>query len=299
MRPLVSIVLVNYNGFQDTVECLKSLREIDYDNYNIIVVDNASPIKPSDEDLDYITKNSVYIKEKHNHGFSGGNNIGIKFAETYYKPKYILILNNDTVVEKNFLDILIKYAEADPEIGIVTGKINYYYNRNLINAAGGLINIESGMVSHLKCGEIDSDSSDYCKEITFASGCLWLVPTDLFDKVGYMDESMFLYAEDSEFCCRVLRQGYKIIYCNAAKIYHKENRSTGRRSFITQYYYTRNNFYIIDQYALKKTYGKSVFLTSLLIRLLKKDFQIKPVIKGITDYKKGIKGPIIGRDSSN
>lgn len=292
MNPHVSIILVNYNSYRDTVECIESLRKVEYDNFNVIVVDNASPKEPSADDLHYIMNNSIYLKENANHGFSGGNNIGIKYAEKHFNSKYVLILNNDTVVEKDFLSVLIRHAEEERGIGIVTGKINYYYKKEIINSAGGTFNCNSGMVNHLHCGEIDHDNRDYVNEITFATGCLWLVPTDLFKKIGYMDESMFLYAEDSEFCCRVMKNGYKIIYCNASKIYHKENRSTGARSFITQYYYTRNNLYVIDQYALKKPYGKTLFMVSLLIRILKRDFQSKPVIQGLKDYKKGIKGQL-------
>ena len=92
MKPLVSVILVNYNGFEDTVECVKSLKDIDYDNYEIIVVDNGSTTNPTDQQSKYLSENTIFIKHDKNLGFAGGNNIGIKTV-LRHNPQYVLLLN--------------------------------------------------------------------------------------------------------------------------------------------------------------------------------------------------------------
>lgn len=286
MRPLVSVILVNYNGYEDTVECVKSLLEITYDNYNIIVVDNGSTKTPSGEQLEFLKKNTYFVVSKENLGFSGGNNIGIKkAAET--GTEYYLLLNNDTVVDANFLSVLVDVAESNSDAGIVCGKIRYYDEPDILWFAGGSFTPETGRTSHYKYNKKDDDLNEYVSEITFATGCMLLMPAAVVDKVGFLDERMFLYAEDTEYSCRVIQNGYKIYYCNHAVIYHKVSRSTGAASSNTQYYMVRNNLMIIRMYGTRKiaAYLERIFYWCK--EAFRKRMSKEAVRCGLIDFFKG------------
>ena len=187
MEPLVYIILINYNGFKDTVECIQSLKRISYTNYRILVVDNCSPKQPDREDIEYIKENSIWIDGKYNRGFSGGNNLGIKYA-LEHGADYILLLNNDTTVEPDFLKLLVETAGSRPDAGLICGKILYYTDPDRIWFAGGSFNERTAMPCHHLNDEINQDNSDRTEEITFATGCLWLLPKNTIEKIGFMDE---------------------------------------------------------------------------------------------------------------
>lgn len=238
-EPLVYIILVNYKGVNHTIECIKSLKKIIYKNYKIIVVDNNS----KDNSINELSKikDIVLIKNKINAGFAGGNNLGIKFAIDN-GADYVLLLNNDTTVEIDFLNQLIDEAEKD--VGIYVGKIMFYYDKNIIWYAGGKIDKFRG------CTNVNGfveDKGQFEKEsfVTFATGCCMLIERDVIKKVGLLKEDYFLYFEDTDYCARTLKQGYKIKYCPKAIIYHKESVSTKKHSFNFDYYFTRNRLFFI------------------------------------------------------
>ena len=140
MLPKVDIIILNYNGYKDTIECIKSLQDITYNNIDIIIIDNNSTDNSEYEIKKFISKsnNIQYIQSGKNIGFSGGNNIGIKLS-LEKKSDYICLLNNDTVVEPDFLEPLIDIMEKDKSIGITSGKIMYYDEPTKIWCAGGYI----------------------------------------------------------------------------------------------------------------------------------------------------------------
>lgn len=283
-EPLVCIILVNYNGYEDTIECIRSLKDINYSNYKIIVVDNGSTKEPDKNQLEYIKKNSEYLISEENLGFSGGNNFGMRYARKF-NPKYFMLLNNDTVVKKDFMGYLVSTAEEKSDAGIVTGKIYYFDPPRHIWYAGGAFDKKTCMVSHLRWDEEDHDFENYVKEITFATGCLWLLPVSVVDKIGEMDESLFLYSEDTEYSCRVIQNGLKIYFCNASVIYHKVSRSTSLLSDLKQYYLIRNDLYIMEKYSSNNKYAKAIRVKDIVKRLLKKTYNIKIVYQAWYDYK--------------
>lgn len=283
MQPLVSIILVNYNGFEDTVDCVKSLKKVNYENFDIIVVDNGSTKQPTDEQLYYLNEYTNFISSGENLGFSGGNNFGMKFA-IKNSPKYFLLLNNDTEVEPDFLSILVEEAEKHPDAGIVCGKIRWYDAPNLIWYAGGKFDFCEGKASHYKYNQQDLDLEERVDEVTFATGCLWLLPVAVIERVGMMDEKMFLYAEDTEYCCRLIQIGYKIYYCNHSIIYHKVSRSTGRTSNNTQYYMVRNNLMIIRMYGTSKMFAYRNRIFNLIKESIRGRMKWRPVLKGVFDF---------------
>ena len=207
---LVYIILVNFNSKVHTVECIESLEKITYKNYKIIVVDNAS----SDDSQEVITKQFpevIWIQNSENTGFADANNCGIQYA-LKHGTQYVLLLNNDTTVDKSFLEHLVDAYESDSSIGIATGKILYYQNHSIVWYAGGYINHWKGSSDTVGYGKGDLPEFGTNKYCTFASGCCMLVSVDVIKRVGFMENLYFLYYEDLDFCVRFLELGYKIIY---------------------------------------------------------------------------------------
>lgn len=289
MKPLVAVILVNYNGYEDTIACIKSLQKITYPNYKIIVVNNGSSEKPTEGQESFLRENTEYLDGTENKGFSGGNNIGMKYADRFL-PKYYLLLNNDTEVKEDFLDVLVQTAENNSDAGLVCGKIYQYYNSGHIWFAGGTMDPERGITTHYRYNEEDHDFSDRVEEIDFATGCLWLLPVETVKKVGYMDESFFLYCEDDEYCLRLKKHGLKLLYCNRAIIYHKVSQSTGANSPMQQYYILRNKLYIIQKYAQKKGRAKWKLFVQYCKDILRGRKKLRPVLRAYMDYKKNKTG---------
>lgn len=240
MIPKVSIIILNYNGWKDTIECLESLKKITYPNYEVLVVDNAS--KGNDIEIledrykDYIR----LIQNKENLGFAGGNNVAIKEVLKEGKSQYILLLNNDTIVKENFLDELVKYY--DDKTGICAPLILNFYHQNEIWCSGGKFNIFTGTYSN-DTKKIKGPQ----KETNFISGCCWLTRNDIFQKVGLLDERYFLYSEDVDFCYRLRQQGYKLKIIPSSIIFHKVSESTKNESSIRYYYFHRSKLIFINK----------------------------------------------------
>lgn len=289
MKPLVSIILVLYNGYADTIECIKSLKKVHYDNYNITVVDNASTTR-DEKAIEYLKENSDYIVSPNNCGFSGGNNIGIKYCMKKYNSDYFLLLNNDTTVEPDFIDELLSIYSHNEHVGIACGKILYYDFPDLIWYAGGTFDQKYAIADHCLYNKKNNDDIVE-KEIEFATGCLLLIPKYIFDTVGYLSEEYFLYAEDTDFSRRVRKSGYKIVYNSKAIIYHKVSKST-KTSELISYYMVRNNLYIIKKYANSRKMAYFKYAIFLMKAIIKREIQIKSTFKGIYDFlcnKKGKK----------
>ncbi|MDF1497840.1 MAG: glycosyltransferase family 2 protein [Patescibacteria group bacterium] len=238
MQKEVYIIVLNWNGKKDTLECLESLKNIDYKNYKIIVVDNNS----QDGSVSEIKKKyfkTIVIENENNLGFAGGNNIGIKYA-TENKADYILLLNNDTTVEKIFLNELVKVGDSDKNIGLVGSKIYFYDEPNRIWFAGGKVNWLKNGGTHIGLDIIDNGQFDKKKEVDYLTGCCLLIKRELIEKIGALSEDYFLYYEDTDYSLRAQNAGYKCVYVPDSIIYHKISRSTkpGSSSYI--YYHTRN-----------------------------------------------------------
>lgn len=291
MIPLVAIILVNYNSFEDTVECVKSLLNIEYDNYKIVVIDNASTEK-NEHAIKFLKQHTSYISSPGNQGFSGGNNLGISYCDEKYHPDYFLFLNNDTVVKKDFLTELLQTASHNKDVGIVCGKIYYYDEPNILWFDGGTFDSNYGIADHIHYNKPDKYFSRYEKDIEFATGCLLLIPKSTVDNVGYLDEEYFMYAEDVDYSRRVRNAGFRILYTSASIIYHKVGRSSKNNDFTT-YYMIRNNLYIIQKYASKKRIAYLKKMILILKSIIKREARLITAIIAVHDFlrhKTGRKG---------
>jgi GT2 family glycosyltransferase len=233
--PLVSIISINYDHPEVTCRLLFSLRQITYPVIEIIIVDNASP----NDDPIVIPQSFPevhFIQSKENLGFAGGNNLGIRNA----KGKYVLLLNNDTEVDRGFLEPLVSKFEADPRIGAASPKIKFYHTPDILQFTGfSPINpytIRNKGYGHgaKDNGQFDSDSLT-----NFVHGAAIIVPMEVIHKVGLMAECYFLYYEELDWATRIKNAGYTLWYIHNSVVYHKESISTGKMSPLKIYYMNR------------------------------------------------------------
>lgn len=258
----VAIIIVNYNGWRDTIECLESLRECSYPTYSVYVVDNGSKDESVEQirNIEYRISNIKLLITESNLGFSGGNNVGIKKA-LEDGAEYVLLLNNDTVVSKDFLTKLVGAAEGDLKIGIVGPKIYFadesgsladardklapIFKSRRIWFGGGKLNWLRTRGYHLDYGTQDdlcerSPTSYKLADIDYITGCCLLIKREVIDKIGLMPEDYFLYYEDVDWCLRAKQAGYRVMYTAEAYIWHKVSRSTAAGSISYVYYHVRN-----------------------------------------------------------
>lgn len=295
-EPYVGIILVNYRGAKDTVECIDSLFKMEYQNFFIVVVDNHS----GDDSLDLLYERQklddfFIIQMENNEGFSGGNNAGITYA-LKKGAEYILLLNNDTLVESKCLTQLVRVHQETENCGISIGKIYYEKERNRLWYAGGEINLKTGKVTQRGLGDIDDFKKAAREEVTFATGCCMCIVASLFEEIGLLDEDYFLYQEDAEFCHRVLLGGKKIIYEPSAIIFHKVSASTSKdknMSPTTQYYMVRNRYIFVKRNVAegwRRFYAYGYCLAIYLYYWLRGFMKLKYIIWGIYDFSKGCIG---------
>lgn len=247
-NPLVCIIIVNYNGWQDTIDCVESISCNSYSNYRVIIVDNCSTDESSIV-LSKLADNSMiyFIQAEENKGFSAGNNIGIKKA-VELGAEFFMLLNNDTIVTMDFLSHLVdSYRESNIKNSVFTGLILYEKDRNRIWYAGGSYNKNTALSTHHYMNETMGDIKLRKKEVSFISGCEMLCPISVIDKVGYMDDDYFLYAEDVDFCCRLSKNGYRLFFDPTSVIFHKVSASTSKISSASQYYSVRNRRLLIKK----------------------------------------------------
>lgn len=272
---MVAIILVNYNGVDDTIDCIKSLSKITNVEHEIIVVDNKS----TDDSVDVLEKFQHTIKftlllANQNDGFSAGNNIGIKYAEN---ADYYLLLNNDTVVAPNFLENLMVGFEENKNCGATISKILYYSKPNTIWYAGGNISKITARSEHYHFNEKDTFTINTPQKVTFASGCCLCISRKVIDKIGLLNENFFLYEEDADYCCRIIEAGFEIEYMPSSVIYHKVSASTGQGSPTSQFYSVRNKYYLIRLH-VKGMHKFSAYIyctAQFLFRCLKKELKFK------------------------
>ncbi len=260
----ISLIILNYNGRDNTLRCLISLKKLLLPNnikFETIVVDNCS----QDDSLKHVRNefpDVLIIENKDNLGFSQGNNIGIQYA-LEHGADYIVILNSDTIVDKNFIKELLIEAKMSDKVGIVVPKIYFaqgfefhkdrYKQEELGKVlwyAGGIMDWSNVIGFHRGVDEIDKGQYDESIETQFASGCCMFIKKEVLKDVGLLDKKYFLYYEDNDLSVRAKKAGYKIIYVPKAVIWHKNAGSAGGSgSKLQDYYITRNRLLFGMRYA--------------------------------------------------
>jgi len=230
-RPKVSIIILNWNGLGDTIECLESLKKITYPNYEVIVVDNGSEGNDAQVLREKFGDYIHLIQNDRNYGFAEGNNIGMRYAINS-GTQYMLLLNNDTVVDTDFLTELVKNAEVDAMIGIVGPKI-YYYDfegkDDIIWSAGGKIHWWRLQVYH-HIGLNDNDLPKYQNTISvdWVTGAAMMIKSSTIEQLSFLNSRYFFGMEDVEYCIKARKRDYGVVYVPSARIWHKVSASAKR-----------------------------------------------------------------------
>lgn len=234
----IAIVLIHYRSLADTVSCLESLGRAKTGDVRIFLVNNHSgdgSRAALETSMQATGIPAEYLDPGFNSGFAGGCNLGIRRAlDQGYD--HVLLLNNDTVVPKDFLENLERCADAHPD-EVLAGKV--------VDAATGgpthnigTLSPWTGRVRHI----LDNDFSG---PIDFVSGCLMLVPRAAFKRAGLFDERLFMYCEDMDLCLRFKREGIRIRYCPEFGVRHLFSASAKRFRLPKEYYIQRNQTYVI------------------------------------------------------
>ena len=192
------------------------------------------------------------IENRENLGFAKGNNVGIKRAMEKVVD-YVLLLNNDTIVDKEFLKGLVRAAESDRNVGIVGPTIYYYTSPNRIQSAGVKIYWNTGNQNLLRANDLDIGPHKI-EEVDYVSGCALLAKSELFEKIGFLNTEYFAYWEETDWCISAKKAGYKVLCIPNAKIWHKGQSSTNKISGLHTYYMTRNMFWFMKKHACRRDF---------------------------------------------
>lgn len=338
----VYIVILNWNSWKDTIECIESVIKSDYPNFQIIVVDNDSKdnsleyikkyfqrqifpdtsniklrdlVTPFSENIPYIFLSEeeaikdnaikkgdikispeklhypvILIKNNFNYGFGKGINTALKFILNRGDAKYIWLLNNDSIVEKNTLSKLVHLAETDNMIGFVGSVIRYYHKPEIIQAIGGgkfypilgmgklyMKNKHISVLNNINPQEVN-------KYLDYLMGASLLIKNEVLKDVGLFDEDYFLYAEELDLITRGRKKGWKLAVSLDSFIYHKESASTKDKRWLYYYFINKSNMiYLKKHYGIFYNILSTPFIILNTIRVTKNFTNIKAAIKGIID----------------
>lgn len=250
MPSRIAIILLNWNAYFHSRNCIHSLSKVNSLTFDVILVDNASTddsILKLKEEFPHIQ----FIQATQNLGFTGGNNVGLKKAlESNYE--YVMLLNNDVFVDSNYLYHLINYFDFHSEVGAVQPLIYNHPDRFKIWNGGGEFNRISGRTDSSK----SNLSNDEPHEIDWISGCAFMIRTSVLNQVGLFNEKYFAYYEDVDLSFRIREAGYKLMLIPLSVIYHIEGGSSNtpekhKEGYLNpdvHYYNTRNHIWIIRQW---------------------------------------------------
>lgn len=298
----VSIVILTWNGLKDTLEVLKNIEGLKTQNVKVetIVVDNGSADNTSEVLKNFKLKNSDFklIRNKENLGFAGGNNIGIKSA-LKGRADYILLLNNDVILHPSLLTKLVGKAQSDSTIGLISPKMyfapGYEFHKDRYKKeergkvfwyAGGVLDWNNVYASHRGVDEVDHGQYEKQINTDFANGACVLIRSEVFKKVGLLNDGLFLYWEDVDFSQRAKSAGFKVVYIPQTHLWHKVSSATGGSgSASNDYFMIRNRLIFGMKYASVRT-KFALFRDSIRTLFKGRPWQRR----GVLDFYLGVRG---------
>ena len=297
MLPKVSIIILNWNGLKDTIQCLDSLKKITYPNYEVVVVDNGSKGNDADVLEEKYQGDIRLIRNKENLGFAEGNNVAIREIIKEGQSKYILFLNNDTTVEPDFLDKLVECAEKHPKAGSIQPKLIWAFHPKLFDSAGLEYSRTGFGFDRGKFRPIGEYNQE--EEILAGCGAALFCRVEVLEDIKinneYFDSDFFATYEDFDLGIRMRWAGWQNWYCPESVVYHFRGKSLGTRSKFSSFYGTRN-----QTWCLFKNFPASFVLKNLYfiipaqiaqigINLIKGRFSLLPsIIKGRIEGYSGL-----------
>lgn len=287
-NPKVNIIILNWNGKENTINCLEALKSTTYSNYEIIIVDNGS----TDGSVQYFKENYSLIKlieNGKNLGFAEGNNVALREVLKREEIKYVSLLNNDTIVKPDWLEKLVNALEADEKIGACQPKILSLINPEMIDAVGISINRDGGAFQE---GHNEKDLGQYDKITEVFGVCAGaaLYRAKMLNQIGLFDKDFFAYYEDVDLAIRARLFGWKSVCVPQAVIFHIHSATLGNDSPFKKYLLERNSYYYVIKNLPRKVIllfliskARFIFLTSIDLTRNKKFNLIKSMIKGNID----------------
>lgn len=243
----IFFVIVNYNNYHDTVECIESIKRNNSKQYTIVLVDNDSSDK-SGEKIKKEFPDVVCILLNYNGGYAKGNNIGVKYAIDN-KAKYVCIVNNDVVFPNWFVDKALYIMSQRQDVDIVGPLICNYENPEYIQSAGATINLRKGYGELLHSDEL-ADRVDLGRDVPdYLEGSCFIVRSEVFSKIGFIPEFYFLFFEETDWFFRAREKGVNFTCDLRLRVYHKRSASIKKVNGILQYYMTRNQVIFERKYA--------------------------------------------------
>jgi GT2 family glycosyltransferase len=277
--PHISCIILNWNGWRDTLDCLDALKQCTYPRLALVVVDNGS-IDTSVARIRAAHPDIVLLESDKNLGFAGGNNIGIRYALAHGSD-YVWLLNNDTKPAPDALSALVTKALSDEGIGAVAS-VCYYAGAPLrVEAwAGARVNLWLGYGRNTKVPQRDGWFHSL-------NGTSMLVARTAIEEAGFLDEGFFLYWEDTEFCLRLRKKGWRIAAAPESRVLHKVNASTGGNKIILDRYQTASGLRLLRLHSSAPNMASLLFLTVRFARrLLRLQFsRCRSVFLGVQDYR--------------
>jgi GT2 family glycosyltransferase len=295
MADLVYIIIVNWNGWADTLACLESCDQLSGAEYRLLVVDNAS----TDGSVDQLRAGrpgTRVIPADRNLGFAGGNNLGIAIALSE-GADFVWLLNNDTTVAPDALEALLACAREHPEAGMFGSKVYYSAHPDVIWFAGGeLAPTRAGYPRHAGSGQRDDGRWDQAGPVEFLSGCSLLVRTAVVEQIGPMREDYFMYWEDVEWSARAQETGWSCLYVPRSRVWHKVSASLEGTRYLDQRYETRNRLHFYKEHRPHRL--RAVMLWTIrdaLVLAIKGHWpNSRARLAGVADFLAGRTGAIAG-----
>lgn len=336
--PKVVSVVLNWNGWLDTIECLESLLRSDYSNHQIVVVDNGSQdhsierltewadgllevktdardgdrgwaYRPATKPVPYVLYETrdhafsvppigdapiVFISTGENLGYAGGNNVGIRFATTVLGAEYVWVLNNDTVVDRHAIANFARAFDLRPDAAVLGSRLMQYSSPQTIQAlGGGALHASVARDTQFGRGKRNHEGLHAEMELEHVVGASMFIRGDAIEDVGLLDESYFLYREETDWCLQMRKSGWRLLYCPESVVWHKEGHSVGFKSVLHDYYAVRNMLFLIQKHYPEHLASAFIvsFWRAALPKLARLQFRrLKYVVKAYWDFLRGVRG---------
>lgn len=298
--PKVAIVIVVWNGLNDTIECLDSLREDSYPNKEIVIVDNGSTDGSAEAIRERFPEVTVIATGK-NLGFTGGNNAGIRYAIDH-GADYVYLLNNDTTVEPDATEQLVRAAQANSGYGLVAPVMHYYDAPRDLWFAGSSLDLDRGIALHDNTKPPTREQAPF--EVPWVTGCAMMIPAPLLDRMEGFDDRFYLTWEDVDLSIRIRNSGKALAAVPASRIYHKGAMSADKLHESKFYFAVRNKLLLVSKHnsGFKYAWSAGYIVTTSIWRCLRAfrseraEFPryVRSVYLGVRDHLSGQYGPYRG-----
>jgi GT2 family glycosyltransferase len=294
--PRVALIILNWNGREDLLNCVSTLPRLTYPNYVATVVDNASVDGSVEALRQRFPDQRVLVMEK-NLGFCGGNNRGMQDALAN-GADYVLLLNNDTEMHPELVTELVRVAQTDAAIGAVGAKNLRLEKPDEIWGAYGELNYQSELVRVIGQGQLDGPEYRIVRDVDWAIGNALMLSRPAIEAVGGFDEGFFGYHEDVDWCERARKRGFRIVYNGNAVIYHRGFGAAhpGRPvQFPVLYFLGRNGIYFARKHAplwqqLRFTWLFLWYVAGMMMRALSRRESLNPFIWMLRGFVDGVLG---------